>query len=110
MDLREPVGQRIRDLTYKGKPLDPAAKLRVALNNYRYTGGGRYDVFRGLPVVYRSPQEVRDLIIEYVTRTRTIPATADGNWRIVPHEAFEAVVREAGQRELAAGSAGGSSR
>ena len=110
IDLREPVGQRIRDLTYKGKPLDPAAKLRVALNNYRYTGGGRYDVFRGLPVVYRSPQEVRDLIIEYVTRTRTIPATADGNWRIVPHEAFEAVVREAGQRELAAGSTGGSSR
>ncbi len=102
LDLTQPVGQRIRELTYKGKRLDPAAKLRVAVNNYRYTGGGRYDVLKGLPVAYRSPQEVRELIIEYVSRTGVIPATADGNWRIEPREAFEALVREARQRELAA--------
>ena len=109
IDLTQPVGQRIRELTYKGKPLDPAAKLRVALNNYRYTGGGRYEVLKGLPVVYRSPQETRELIIEYVTRTATVPTTADGNWQIVPHEALAAILREARERELPAGS-GGSSR
>jgi len=108
IDLTQPVGQRIRELTYKGQPLDPAAKLRVALNNYRYTGGGRYDVLKGLPVVYRSPQEIRELIIEHVTRTGRVPTTADGNWRIVPHEALEAILREAHERELPAGSGGGS--
>ncbi len=95
MDVSQPLGQRIRELTFKGKPLDPAAKLRVALNNYRYTGGGRYAMLKGLPVVRRSPQEVRELLIEYATRTGTIPTTADGNWEIVPREAQEAILREA---------------
>jgi len=103
MDLTQPVGQRIRHLTYEGKPLDPVAKLRVAVNNYRYTGGGRYTVLQGLPVVYRSPQEIRELIIEYVTRSGVIPTTADGNWRIEPREALEAIVREARERELTSG-------
>jgi 2',3'-cyclic-nucleotide 2'-phosphodiesterase/3'-nucleotidase len=103
VDLTEPVGQRIREVSYKGKPLDATAKLRVAINNYRYTGGGHYAVYQGLPIVYRSPQEVRELIIEYVTRTGAIPTTADGNWKIVPREALQAILREARERETRAG-------
>ena len=108
IDLSQPVGQRIRNLTWKGAPLEPAAKLRAAVNNYRYAGGGRYTVLQGLPVVYRSPQEIRDLIIEYVSRTATIPTTADGNWRIVPSEALAAILGEARrlqQRPTSSGAA-----
>ncbi len=105
MDLTQPVGQRIRDLKYKGKPLADDEKLRVAINNYRYAGGGRYATLQGLPVVYRSPMETRELIIEYVTRTGKLLTEADGNWKIVPHEAFEAIVKEARQRE--SGNSGG---
>ncbi|MBI3483620.1 MAG: 5'-nucleotidase C-terminal domain-containing protein [Acidobacteria bacterium] len=105
MDLAQPAGQRIRDLRYKGKPLADDTKLRVATNNYRYAGGGRYSTFQGLPVVYRSPMEVRELIIEYVSRTGAILSEADGNWKIAPREAFDALVREARQREL--GNSGG---
>ncbi len=99
MDLRRPVGDRIRDLTFKGKPLDPAAKLRVAINNYRYTGGGHYDVFKDLPIVYRSSLEVRELLLDYVTRTGVIPTTADGNWHIEPKEALDAILAEAKRQE-----------
>jgi len=102
IDLTRPMGQRVLDLTYKGKPLGPGAKLRVAVNSYRYAGGGRYTVFKGLPIVYRSPQEIRNLILAYVTRRGTIPATADGNWELVPHEALEAILREARERDLGA--------
>jgi hypothetical protein len=105
IDLTQPVGQRIRDLKYKGAPLADGTKLRVAINNYRYAGGGRYATLQGLPVVYRSPVETRELIIEYVSRTGTILTEANGNWKIVPREAFEALVKEARQREM--GSAGG---
>ncbi len=110
MDLARPVGQRILDLTYKGKPLNSNAKLRVAINNYRYTGGGHYTVLKGLPILYRSPQEIRELLIEHVTRTGTIPTTADGNWQIMPHEALGAILREARERDLRAGGAAGDSR
>ncbi len=95
IDLRQPAGQRIRYLTYQRKPLDPAAKLRVAINNYRYTGGGHYDVFKGLPIVYRSSKEIGELLIDYVARTHVIPTQADGNWRIEPPEAREAFLRAA---------------
>ncbi|MGH9793140.1 MAG: bifunctional metallophosphatase/5'-nucleotidase [Candidatus Acidiferrales bacterium] len=95
IDLTQPPGKRVRNLTRHGQPLNPAAKLRVAINNYRYAGGGYYKVFQGLPILYRSPQEVRELMIEYVTRTGALPATADNNWRIVPRAAVDAMIREA---------------
>lgn len=102
VDLRRPVGDRIRDLTFKGKPLDPTAKLRVAINNYRYTGGGNYDVLKGLAIVYRSSEEVRDLLIEYVTRTKVVPTTTDRNWRIEPKEALDAILEEAKRQDARA--------
>ena len=92
VDLTQPVGRRIRDLRFRGAALDASRKLRVAINNYRYTGGGNYRVYPGLPVVYRSPQEVRELLIEYVQRTQRIPTTANGNWEIVPPEARRALL------------------
>jgi len=99
IDLTRPVGQRIRDLSYKGRPLDAAEKFRVATNNYRYTGGGGYEVFRGLPILYRSPREIRELLIEYVSRLGAIPPEADHNWEIVPAEAAEALAREQRRRD-----------
>jgi 2',3'-cyclic-nucleotide 2'-phosphodiesterase/3'-nucleotidase len=95
VDLTQPVGQRIRKLARNGQPLDPAAKFRVAINNYRYAGGGYYKTYQNLPILYRSPQEVRELLIEYVSKTGAFPTTADNNWRIVPREAVDAMIREA---------------
>jgi 2',3'-cyclic-nucleotide 2'-phosphodiesterase/3'-nucleotidase len=97
IDLREPVGQRVKDLMYRGKPLAADRKLRVAINNYRYTGGGRYSVYQGLPIVYRSPEEIRELLIEYLSRTGKIPAAGDGNWRIVPPDAVTAMEKQAAE-------------
>ncbi|HEU5410203.1 MAG TPA: 5'-nucleotidase C-terminal domain-containing protein [Candidatus Acidoferrales bacterium] len=104
MDLTKPVGSRIVNLEFQGKPLEPSQKLRVAVNNYRYTGGGGYSVFsdgastlsgfKPLPVAYRSEQEIRDLLIDYLREVKTIPR-ADGNWRIVPDEARKAIEAQA---------------
>ena len=98
VDLTEPAGNRVKNIRYKGKPLDPAAKFRVAVNNYRYSGGGRYTMFQGKPILYASPQEVRELMIEYVRRTGVLPAQANNNWRIVPKEAVDAMVQDATRR------------
>jgi 2',3'-cyclic-nucleotide 2'-phosphodiesterase/3'-nucleotidase len=95
VDLTQPEGQRIQNLQFRGAALDPAQKLRVAINNYRYTGGGKYSVYKGLPVVYRSPVEIRELLIDYLTRTKKIPSGAAGNWKIVPAEALAAIEKAA---------------
>ena len=72
----------------------PRRNLRVAINNYRYTGGGGYSVYKGLPILAR-PREIRELLIEYMTRTGRIPAEADGNWKIEPAEAVAAMEKQA---------------
>jgi 2',3'-cyclic-nucleotide 2'-phosphodiesterase / 3'-nucleotidase len=94
MDLTKPIGSRIKNLTFRGEPISVTQNFRVAINNYRYTGGGGYSVFKGLPVVYRSTEEVRDLIIAYLEKTKQFPA-ADKNWRIVPDAAREAIEKQA---------------
>jgi len=98
IDLRQPTGHRVMNLRYKGKPLNDSQTLRVAINNYRYSGGGGYD-FAGLPIVYRSTEEIRDLIIEYLTRTAVVPTSANKNWHIEPQEAVEALERAAMKQE-----------
>jgi 2',3'-cyclic-nucleotide 2'-phosphodiesterase (5'-nucleotidase family) len=100
LDLSKPVGERIRDLSFRGAPLAPDARLRVAINSYRYAGGGGYAVFHGLPLVYQSKEEIAELILDYFEHGGTVPARAGGNWTIVPPEAAHAL-REAAREEAA---------
>ncbi|MBE2213308.1 MAG: bifunctional metallophosphatase/5'-nucleotidase [Opitutaceae bacterium] len=84
IDLTRPVGDRIVDLKFRGEPLAPDRKLKLALNNYRVNGGGGYAMFKGAPVVWRSGTEIRDLIIDWVEKHGSVPAEPTNNWRILP--------------------------
>ena len=50
VDLRQPVGHRIRNLHYKGRPLADDQILRIVLNNLRYGGWGGYTMFKASPI------------------------------------------------------------
>jgi 2',3'-cyclic-nucleotide 2'-phosphodiesterase/3'-nucleotidase len=84
LDISKPIGQRIQTLRFHGQPLSPTKKLRLATNNYRVNGGGGYTMYKNAPVVYRSSEEIRELIIDWVERNKSIPVTPNNNWRIVP--------------------------
>jgi 5'-nucleotidase len=43
--LDRPKGDRIRSITLKGKPIDPASKYRVTTNNFLASGGDGFSVF-----------------------------------------------------------------
>lgn len=84
LDISKPVGQRIQDLRFKGQPVKPEQKFRLATNNYRVNGGGGYTMYQGAPVVYKSSEEIRELIIDWVERHKTVPIEPTNNWRIAP--------------------------
>lgn len=84
LNISKPVGQRIQNLRFRGRPLRSTERLRLATNNYRVNGGGGYTMYRDAPVVYRSSDEIRELIIEWVERNKSIPAEPTNNWRIIP--------------------------
>ncbi|HXY40722.1 MAG TPA: bifunctional UDP-sugar hydrolase/5'-nucleotidase [Vicinamibacteria bacterium] len=94
IDLTRPVGQRIVDLTFRGAPLRDEQPLRIAINNYRAAGSNGYSMFRDARIVWRSGRDIRDLMVEYFTRTKRLPARADGNWSLLPPQAVETLVRE----------------
>ena len=84
LDIAKPIGERIQNLRYRGEPVRPEQKFRLATNNYRLNGGGGYTMYKESPVVYRSSEEIRELIIDWVERHKAIPTTPTNNWRIVP--------------------------
>ncbi len=84
LNLAKPFGERIENLQFRGKPLEPTQKLRLATNNYRVNGGGGYTMYQGAPVVHRSSEEIRELIIDWVERNKTVPSEPNDNWKIVP--------------------------
>jgi len=84
LNISKPVGQRIQNLQFRGQAVRPDQKFRLATNNYRVNGGGGYLMYKGAPVVYRSSEEIRELIIDWVERNKHIPTEPTNNWRIVP--------------------------
>jgi 2',3'-cyclic-nucleotide 2'-phosphodiesterase (5'-nucleotidase family) len=82
IDPTRPEGSRIRDLRYNGLPLDPEAEFVVACNSYRAAGGGLYPHLETAEVVWRSSEEMPDLIGDYLNGHRPWRPVVDGNWRI----------------------------
>jgi len=105
IDLRRTPGERVVNLTFEGQPLDPARKLRLAFNSYRWSGGGSYNMLRHGKVVHKVDEQVRELIIRYVQERGQVETTVDHNWEIIPEEARQALIQFATQpRPPAAGS------
>ena len=85
IDVARDPGSRIADLAYDGAPIDAAAQFVIAINNYRQSGGGAFPGVTTAPVVHNAQQEIRQLIIDWVTRAQVVePASfARGDWALV---------------------------
>jgi 2',3'-cyclic-nucleotide 2'-phosphodiesterase/3'-nucleotidase len=82
IDPTQPEGSRIRDLRYKGLPLDLHADFTVACNSYRAAGGGLFPHLKEAEIVWRSSEEMTDLIGDYLKHHRPWRPVVDGNWRL----------------------------
>jgi len=80
------------DLQWKRAPLGMKQKLRLAINSYRKAGGGGYAMFREAKVVWQSPLDIRQLMIQHYSERKTIDPLAGGSWIIVPEEARKALL------------------
>lgn len=85
IDISQPVGSRIVGLKYDGVPVEDAQQFVMAVNNYRQSGGGGFPAVSTATVVYNRQNEIRQLLIDWVTVHGTIdPADfASVDWRLV---------------------------
>ncbi len=71
---------RIKELKYNGKKVTKDMSFIVATNNYRASGGGHFPHLDGSNIVIDSPDENRQILIDYILENQTINPTADQNW------------------------------
>lgn len=93
IDPTREEGDRVVDLKYKGSPIDPERGFTVAVNSYRFAGGGGFDMFDPDAVVSPSALGAREILIEYIKEHGLGELRATGNWFVSPdgrkHEKLE---------------------
>ncbi|MFJ6844690.1 bifunctional metallophosphatase/5'-nucleotidase [Streptomyces griseoluteus] len=67
IDIAQPAGSRIRNLTFGGAPLEDAARFVLAVNNYRANGGGAFPHVASAQELWSESTEIRTRIAEWVT-------------------------------------------
>ncbi|MFF7185757.1 bifunctional metallophosphatase/5'-nucleotidase [Streptomyces sp. NPDC008222] len=84
IDIAQPEGSRIKNLSYKGAPVADDQVFVVAVNNYRANGGSGYPHIAAADIAYSSTNEIRQLMIDYVTAKGSLnPADfAVANWKL----------------------------
>jgi 2',3'-cyclic-nucleotide 2'-phosphodiesterase (5'-nucleotidase family) len=93
IDLRRRLGDRIRNLVFRRRPVARTDSFTLAVNSHRQTGAGGYSMLRGAPVVYDRGENIRELLIDEIRSRKVIdPAEyAAREWRILPEGAASAV-------------------
>src|SRR5699024_1918041 len=81
--VSKPIGNRVHDISYHGRNLEPEKTYRVVLNNYRAGGGGDYTMFQGKPVVKEDQRDTVELIQTYFEKHNRVKATATQNFHVV---------------------------
>ncbi len=96
VDLSQPVGNRIKKLSYQGQLTREEQSFTLALSSYRLRGGGGYmDAigFTGQPELI-TPQLTRNLLLEYALARPNLAPAPVNNWRTVPALDRERVMQQ----------------
>ncbi|MYN03782.1 bifunctional 2',3'-cyclic-nucleotide 2'-phosphodiesterase/3'-nucleotidase [Pseudoduganella sp. DS3] len=104
IDVTQPVGQRIKGLSWRGQPVRAEQEFIVATNNFRASGGGGFPGLDGSKTIFASPDNNRAVLIDYLKTVKRISRTANGSarsWSFVPVKTRGPVVFRSAPGKLA---------
>lgn len=82
-----PQAERIKNLTFNGKAIDPSATFLVVTNNYR-AYGGKFAGTGDSHIAFASPDENRSVLAAWISaeskKAGEIHPAVDNNWRLAP--------------------------
>jgi len=95
IDVTQPVGQRIKGLSWRGQPVRAAQEFIVATNNFRASGGGGFPGLDGSKTIFSSPDNNRAVLIAYIKSMQHLTREANGasrSWSFAPVRTKGAVI------------------
>ena len=110
IDVSQPLGQRIKNLSFKGQAMDNNAVFIVATNNYRASGGGGFPGLDGSATVVAATDTNRDVVISFVKNTQLLTRAQHGaarSWSFAPLVTAGPVVFHAPPNKIATALAAG---
>ena len=78
------TSSRILNLQYEGKAVNPDQEFVIVTNNYRASGGGNFPGVKGSTYIIDSPDENRQILMDYISANKEINPSIDNNWSIAP--------------------------
>jgi len=66
LNISNPVGQRMTDLSYQGHPVKPEDQFSLVINNYRASGGGNFDMIVACPTVSEINTDMTEIMSQYL--------------------------------------------
>lgn len=81
--VSNPVGNKIIKLTKDGEPIDENKEYKLALNNYRASGGGDFSMISDCKTLYESNDEMIDIMNKYITENQPLKLNHKDNIKII---------------------------
>ncbi len=80
VDLKEPVGSRVKSVKINGEPLDPARTYKLATNDFMARGGDGYKAFtEGKSLIdVSASQLMASQVIAYISKTGKVAPKVEG--------------------------------
>lgn len=105
-------GQRVKNLFFKGAPINDTAEFIVATNNYRANSSAPFILGTGkaFNIIWASPDANREVVLNYVKAKKSITRANDGstkNWRFTRVATAGKVLFKSGKDSLAVAQAAG---
>ncbi|WP_125605643.1 bifunctional metallophosphatase/5'-nucleotidase [Lapidilactobacillus bayanensis] len=83
INVSQPIGQRITELTYQGRAIAPDDELEVVVNQYRAVGGGNYQMFTADKIVREVTEDMTEIIADYLQKHPVVTAETENNFKVV---------------------------
>ena len=78
-----PYGSKIIELTRNGIPVKDNDEFTMAVNSYRATGVGGFNMIKDAPTVREVQKDIMDLLAEYIMKNRIISFEPVNNIKII---------------------------
>lgn len=84
IDPRQPLGQRIKNLSYQGQAVDSSKQFLILVNSYRASGGGNMPHLEPANIVLQSPDQLPDILRWYLNSfaEQGYPHQVDQHWSL----------------------------